>query len=223
MKSVLVFAAHPDDETLGCAGTIAKHNHQGDKVNVIILADGESSREGSKKSHIIKRQNMAIQALKILGVKDIHFLQFPDNQLDKVPQLEIIKKVEATFKKINPDIVYTHYSEDLNIDHRITNSITMVLCRPQNKIAVKKVISYEVLSSTDWSFSSTKHFSPNYFVNISEFIDKKIEASNCYSSEMHQPPNTRSIDHIKLLAKHRGATVGYQYAEAFYTIYERND
>ena len=223
MKNILVIAAHPDDETLGCGGTIAKHVSNGDKVSIIFLADGESSRLNSKKNDILIRKKMAMKALKILGVLDIYFLDFPDNKLDSIPQLEILQKVEKIFKNINPEIVYTHYFNDLNIDHRIANSITKVLCRPLENNFVKKLISYEVLSSTDWNFSENEHFSPNYFINITEFMDKKITAINSYTKEMHEIPNSRSVDHVKNLAKHRGATVGLHYAEAFYLIYEREN
>ena len=143
MKKILIVAAHPDDEILGCGGTMSKHVSKGDNVSVIFLTNGVSSRKQKKvtmNKNIIRRKNAAIKASKIIGVNKPHFLNFSDNQLDKHPLLKIIQSVEKLITKIEPHTIYTHFNNDLNIDHRITSNAVITVCRPQKKKYSKKNI-----------------------------------------------------------------------------------
>jgi LmbE family N-acetylglucosaminyl deacetylase len=216
-KNVLVIAAHPDDEVLGCGASMAKHALQGDKVGVLFVADGIGARNNSFEGDLQKRKAAAHEALKILGAEALDFLDFPDNRLDSVPLLDIVQKIESMIAQFSPEIVYTHHHGDLNIDHAVVHRATMTACRPLPGSRIKEVYAYEVLSATDWSLGNSL-FSPNVFVNIGEFWDKKADALMCYVDEMRSFPHTRSLESLDFLSRHRGATMGLERAEAFSTI-----
>ena len=211
MDKVLVIVSHPDDEVLGCGATIAKHIKNGDKAQVVFLADGFSSRDDSD-----SRDGSAEKSSKILGCEKPIFLNFPDNQLDAVPLLEIVKKLEEVINDFQPNIIYTHHIGDLIIDHQITHKAVMTSCRPQPNFCVKEIYSFETLSATHWQSSSMGNaFIPNYFVNVDGFMSKKIEALQCYDEEMRDYPHVRSYESVENLAKFRGNLVGIKNAEAF--------
>lgn len=219
-NQILIIVAHGDDEVLGCGGTIAKHSSQGDQVHLLIVSDGESAREKDKEiiSKIDKRIEATKKAGEILGIKSFNFLGLSDNRLDKYQRLEIIKSIESFIKKINPEIIYTHHFGDLNIDHEIVFESVATACRPYQNNNVKKIFSFEVLSSTEWQLNTnTKIFMPNYFVNISKFIINKKEAMKCYQMELRDWPHPRSLKGIESLAEYRGLQSGFNYAEAFYS------
>ncbi len=212
MNKILVVVAHPDDEVLGCGATIAKHTKNGDKVQIVFLADGFSSRDGDK-----NRDDSAQQASKILGCTPPLFLNFPDNQLDTVSLLEIVKKLEQVVENFQPNIIYTHHYGDLNIDHQITHKAVITACRPQPNFCVKEIYSFETLSATHWQSSSMGNvFIPNCFIGVEGFMDKKIKALECYDEEMRDYPHTRSYEAVKNLAHFRGGLVGVRNTEAFY-------
>ena len=211
MNKVQVLVAHPDDEVIGCGGTIARHVKNGDTVQVVFLADGFGSRDGGN-----DRSNPASGAAKFLGCNPPIFLNLPDNQLDTLPLLDIVKKIETIISRFKPDIVYTHNFSDLNIDHQITHRAVMTACRPQPGFSVKELYSFEVLSATHWqSQSMGVAFEPNYFVDISDYIGIKIGALRFYDEEMRDYPHVRSYNSIANLSKFRGNTVGIENAEAF--------
>ncbi len=211
---VLVVAAHADDEVLGCGGTIARHVANGDKVHVLIMSDGITSRENS--NNIKKRKSEAIESAKILGIMPPIMLSLPDNKMDSIPILEIIKMVEKVIDEIKPSIVYTHHGGDLNIDHSITNRAVMTACRPVPEFSVNSIYCFEILSSTGWGDSETcKSFNPVHFVDISLFIEKKLLALECYTDEIRAFPHARSIEAVKALSKLRGSQSGLMQAEAF--------
>lgn len=211
-KKILVVVAHPDDEVLGCGATIAKHIKNGDKVQVVFVADGFGSRESS-----INRDTSAYKASEILGCEKPLFLNFPDNQLDSIPLLRIVKKVEKSIEDFNPSIVYTHHFGDLNIDHQITHRAVITACRPQTGFHVTEIYSFETLSATHWQSSSMGNvFTPNYFININGFMSKKIEALQCYDDEMRTAPHARSYESVESLAKFRGGLIGVKSAETFF-------
>lgn len=212
MNKILVIAAHPDDEVLGCGATIAKHTKDGDKVQVAFIADGFSSREFESS----ERNLPASKASEILGCEAPIFLDLPDNQLDIVPLLEIVKKIENIVNDFRPNIIYTHHFGDLNIDHQITHKAIITACRPQPDFCVKEIYSFETLSATHWQSSSMGNtFNPNYFINVDNFMDKKIRALQSYDDEMRDYPHVRSYEAVKNLAKFRGSAVGIQNVEAF--------
>lgn len=214
MDNILVIVAHPDDEVLGCGGTIARHSNNGDKVHVIYMTNGVSSRNSSTKE-IQNRQNAAQNAANILGVLSIKFLDFPDNKMDSVPLLDIVQSIEVVTRDLDPKVIYTHHYGDLNIDHQITNRAVMTAFRPIPGASTHSIYTFEVVSSTDWVFIERDSFNPNYFVEITNYMDVKVSALNSYDMELRQIPHTRSHSHIDALAKFRGNTVGVEMAEAF--------
>ncbi len=221
-KKILICVAHPDDETIGCGGTIAKHIKNGDKVFCISMTDGVSSRDNFKNLDIIKRKNSKKKAEKILGFKWVKNNKFfPDNQLDTVRLIEIIKTIEEAKNKIKPEIVYTHFPEDLNIDHRIVAEATLTAFRPTVK-NFDKILAFEIPSSTDYRYYKKKSFSPNYFNDISNFWKVKKKGLLAYKQEMKKFPNSRSIKGIETLAKYRGIQNGLKYAEAFMILKQIN-
>jgi len=221
--TILVIAAHPDDEVLGCGGTIAKLSED-NNIYVLILGEGITSREISdneKSEQLRELKEQAEEANKILGVKKVFFENFPDNKFDVVPLLHITKSVEKIIQKINPDEVFTHHHGDLNIDHQITHKAVLTSVRPIGNYSVKKIISFEILSSTEWNAQNQSNvFIPNIYVDISETLDKKIKAMQSYKSEIRKYPHPRSLKGIKILAQKRGLEVGLRFAEAFCLIRE---
>ena len=229
---VLVIVAHPDDEVLGMGGTILKHVEKNDVVKVVILATGIMSRKKSGYTNnpkydiskndeekmnieIKKLRKDALKSAKILKIQDISFYDYPDNEMDSVPLLKIIKTIENEIAQFKPDFVYTHHHGDLNIDHRVTYQATITGCRPiGNKI--QKIISFEVPSSTEWNYPNS--FAPNYFVNIESHLKKKIKAMEAYTSEIKKFPHPRSSKYLEILASKWGATLGIKSAEAFEII-----
>lgn len=215
-NNILVVAAHPDDEILGVGGTIIKHVKNGDQVNILILGDGETSRDVGD---IEARARQAKLAGKMLGAKNIILKTLPDNKFDSIPLLQITKEVEAVVQKFKPNIVYTHFAQDLNIDHRLTFQAVLTACRPQPGFCVKKILTFETLSSTEWQTKKKSTiFLPTEYHNITGLVDKKIAALSVYKKELRKYPHPRSTNGVKILAQYRGLEVGYKYAEAFEVV-----
>jgi len=215
-RSILVIAAHPDDEVLGCGGTIAKHAATGNVVNVAFLADGVLSRGSENNEALQARQAAAQKALKILGAQPPTFDTFPDNSMDTVPLLEVIKSIESLIAEHQPDMVLTHHLGDVNIDHRRIHEATIAACRPQTGHPVKTLMFFEVASSTEWQVpGSAPAFAPNWFEDISATVDRKLAALEAYAMELRAWPHPRSVEGIAALARWRGATIGVEAAEAF--------
>ena len=222
--NVLIVAAHPDDEILGCGGTTAKFVEEGNKVYTLILGEGITSRDEMRNRHKrekeIKELRLQIErASKIVGVRDAFVFDFPDNRFDTVAMLDIVKTIEKVKIDVKPDIVFTHHHGDLNIDHRITFEAVMTAFRPVKGEKVREIYSFEVPSSTEWNASiSTSYFMPNYFVDISKTLELKIKAMKEYKSEIREYPHPRSPEAIKIYTKRWGIQAGLQAAEAFEVI-----
>ena len=215
-KNVLVIVAHADDETLGCGGTIQKLKKLGYQVYVMIFTDGVSSRKKKLSKEIQNRSNQTKKLSKLLNFKIFKYYNLPDNELDKISNLGLVKKIEAAIIKINPEIILTHSNKDLNIDHQKISNATITACRPLPKSKIKQLLFFEILSSTEWNFNSNRiNFNPNRFYDITDFIEKKLEAIKIYKSEIRQYPHPRSLEGIKTLSKFRGQCIGVNYAEAF--------
>jgi LmbE family N-acetylglucosaminyl deacetylase len=218
-KTVLIVAAHADDEVLGCGGTIARHTAEGDAVYAVFLADGVTSRLNSEKVDLTERENAAAIAHRILGIQEAHYLGFPDNRLDSVPLLDVVQSLEAVVEKLRPEVIYTHHRGDLNVDHRIAHEAVLTVCRPQPGHFVREVYAFEIMSSTEWLSPVAEYFTPQMFVEIPLLmLNKKIEALSAYELEMRAAPHSRSLEHIKALATHRGMSAGVVAAEAFMVI-----
>ncbi|MGQ3890890.1 PIG-L deacetylase family protein [Legionella sp. CNM-4043-24] len=215
MKNILVVAAHSDDEALGCAGTMARHVAQGDRVSVVFMTNGVGSRESARGDEVDGRSRACLDACDYLGVSKIWQLDFPDNQMDSVPLLEVVKPLAEIIQAAQPQIIYTHFCNDLNVDHRVTHQAVLTCSRPMVGSSIEAVYCFEVLSSTEWNSCSTPKFNPNMIVNISAFIENKMRALSFYHEEMRAHPHSRSYETVKALAQLRGATHGFEYAEAF--------
>lgn len=218
MRTVLVVAAHSDDEALGCGGTISRHVAEGDTVYAVFLADGVSSRNCGSCSDQDDRMAAAEQARQVLGIYKNYYLGLPDNRLDSLPLLDVIQPLERVISEVKPEIIYTHHYGDLNVDHQITHQAVMTACRPMPGSYLKEIYTFEVMSSTEWAASNESPFFPNYYVDIGNYLDVKLKALNMYIMEMREEPHSRSIKHIEYLARHRGSTVGVIAAEAFMAI-----
>ena len=215
-ERILVVAAHPDDEIIGAGGTVARFTKEGHEAYVLILGEGVTSRFEKKqntKKLLDNLRQQARKANKIIGVKEVYFCSFPDNSFDSVPLLKIVKSIEIIKNKIRPSIVFTHFREDLNIDHQITYKAVLAAFRPLPRCGTRKIYSFEILSSTEWAYPIK--FSPNVFFDISETLDLKIRAMKQYAGELREFPHPRSIEGIKLNAKVWGMKAGLKYAEAF--------
>lgn len=217
-KTVLVVAAHTDDEALGCGGTIARYVAEGDKVYAIFLADGVTSRQASDLKDIENRNSAAERARALLGIQQNFYFGFPDNRLDTIPLLDIVYKLETVISQTRPNVIYTHHCGDLNIDHRLTHQAVMTACRPQPKTSIREIYTFEVMSSTEWATPTVNPFLPNYYVDITAYLETKIKSLQYYESEMRQAPHSRSVENIAALAKYRGYSVGVNAAEAFMAV-----
>lgn len=212
--------AHPDDEIIGCGGTLLKHREQGDNITLVYLTDGVSSRQTGQVDKIEHRNKMAMQIGNELNAEQV-FFNFIDNQMDQEPLLNITKAIESITDKASADIVYTHHFADLNVDHRITHQAIMTVFRPVPNKKTPIIYTFEVNSSTEWNTPiNGLCFTPTSFVDISKFIKQKNELLKIYQEEMHPYPHSRSIEAITNLNKVRGSSVGIYSAEAFMLIRE---
>lgn len=219
MAKILVVAAHPDDEVLGCGGTIKRLVNQGDEAYLLILSDGVTSRYNEityeAEEAIINRFQESLESNKAIGYKETFFCKFTDNCFDKETLLKLIKEIEKYITLLEPTIIFTHHYGDLNVDHRMVFNAVQTATRPIGEFAVREIYCFETLSSTEWNFLSSDKFVPNYFVNIETTIQDKLEGMKCYKSELREFPHPRSLESLEVNAKRWGTVAGCAYAEAF--------
>lgn len=217
IKKILIVCAHPDDEVIGCGGTISLLSKTA-KIDLLVFTNGEGSRKFSSdeqyRKKILQRKQMLQKSSKILGIKNIHQLDFRDNQLDTYPLLEITKELENYLKKYKPDTIFTHYKNDLNIDHRKVFEAVITATRPFKNTFIKNLLSFEITSSTELSYSKNQ-FNPNFFVDIKDKINLKKKSLKIYKKQFDKELGLLTIENIINLAKYRGSYIGYKYAEAF--------
>ena len=230
--NILIIAAHPDDEVLGMGGTIAKHTSQHDTVSIIYMATGITGRrELSESEYEIKNIPKKIQedwqqeigklrqdankSARLLKVKNVKFFDFPDNEMDGIHLLKVVKVIEKEIKSAKPDRIYTNHYGDLNVDHKVVYNATLVACRPTN-FPVKEILSFEVLSSTEWGYPY--NFNPNYFINVEKYVGEKIKAMKLFESEIRKFPHPRSPENIEHVVRRWGSVSGFKAAEAFELI-----
>ncbi|MBU0987417.1 MAG: PIG-L family deacetylase [Proteobacteria bacterium] len=217
---VLIIAAHPDDEILGCGGTIARLAQEGHAIYIAILGEGLTSRYERREQ--VDRSLFAVLhkrcrlAADLMGATDLFLYDLPDNKFDTVPLLEVVKIVEALIKRLKPQVIYTHYGGDLNIDHGIAFRAVMTAARPLPGSSVREVYTFETPSATEWGFQKFGPvFAPNVFVDISATLGKKLKAMQLYESEIREFPHPRSLDALRAIARRWGSVAGLEAAEAF--------
>ncbi len=214
---VLVVAPHPDDEILGCGGTIKKIVSQGIEVSVLVVTRGK--KELYTEERIINVRQEAKTAHQLLGVIETTFLDFPAPDLDLVSISELSDAISEVIGKLKPDTIFLPHRGDIHHEHKAVFNSTLVASRPVKNCLVKRLYSYETLSETEWAAPfSDDAFIPDYFVNISDSFTAKLEALKCFKSQIREFPNPRSLKSIEALANFRGSTVGFNQAEAFMTI-----
>ena len=216
---VLCIVAHPDDEALGLGGTLIKHSEQGDEVNIIILSEGEDAKF-IKKNKDPNRKLHAEEWCKKTNCNLYALYDFPDQKLDSVPQIKIVKLIEKAIIELRPTIVYIHHPGDMNSDHQIAAQTSLAAIRPMSHHGIKPEIrSFETPSSTDQSPMVEPYlFKPNYYVSVENQWEKKIDALKVYAKELGKTPHPRSLSAIKALARKRGSESGFYLSEAFYIL-----
>jgi len=215
-KKVLVVSAHPDDEVLGAGGTMLRHVDYGDEVRVVLLTQGGL---GSSTPQELREQSQSCAGF--IGVSKVYYGDFPDQHLETVPLIDIIQFLEKIIFEYEPDIVYTHYQGDLNYDHRITSNAVLTAVRPNKQKNVERIYTFPVNSSSEWTspYPETT-FIPNVFVDISAYLEKKIEAFRFYLKELREFPHPRSVEGIRFTAAREGMKMGMKAAESFALIRE---
>jgi LmbE family N-acetylglucosaminyl deacetylase len=217
---VLIVAAHPDDEILGCGGTAARLVAEGNDVHFAILGEGMTSRHALRSdadaSQLTSLHEQAHAAAAKVGVRNVVLHNLPDNRLDTVPLLEVVKLVEGLVDRIRPEIIYTHHGGDLNVDHGIIHRAVLTATRPTVGQKVQEIYAFEVPSSTEWAFQRLEPlFRPNVFVDITRTIESKVAAMECYKTETREFPHPRSPEALRALATRWGSVAGCAAAEAF--------
>lgn len=214
---ILILAAHPDDEVLGCGATAAKLVRDGHTVIPVIVCENASVRYESDMQPRIEES--AIKSAEILGISNPVFLRMPDQKLDTYPALEMAQVIEKAIKDLAPDMVFTHHGGDINKDHQIIFEATLVASRPTPTNKVRTLLTYETVSSTEWGFPDYHaRFSANTFYDVTDTLAVKLEAFSQYTSELRNYPHPRSIEALENRAKDWGARVGMKAAEAFQLI-----
>lgn len=224
-KVVLVVCAHADDEAFGMAGTLTRHSAEGDTVHCVFLAEGVTARHDkfdpiARKDEIAARKTMAAAACRAVSARPPHFLDLPDNRLDGIELLDIVKPIERIIAEIKPSIIYTNHANDLNVDHRIAHLAVLTACRPLPGHSVRAIYAFETASSTEWEPADGRPFQPTRYVDISAHLDAKRAAIRAYDFEMRPFPHPRSAEAIEALWRLRGAHAGMKAAEAFIVVRE---
>jgi LmbE family N-acetylglucosaminyl deacetylase len=216
---ILVLAAHPDDEVLGCGGVMARHAARGDAVGVLIATRG--APDVFSNEHITRVQSEIHAAHAELGVKFFEQLEFLAPKLDTVPGHQLASELGRVLRAFQPATLYIPHRGDIHGDHQAVYQAALVAARPINDCPVKRILSYETLSETEWAAPTADlAFVPTVFVDIEAYLDKKLRAMQCYASQLKPEPNPRSLRSIEALARLRGGTVSLQAAEAFMLVRE---
>lgn len=220
----LVIAAHPDDEILGCGGTMANMSQAGHEVHIAILGEGITSRHDQRDgndSAIDQLHQCSQKAGELVGAASVRNLSLPDNRFDTLPTLEVVKVIESLIDEFQPETVFTQHGGDLNIDHVVTYRATLTATRPMKGCPIKSVYAYEVASSTEWAFGQfAPRFTPHVFVDIAETLEAKIAAMESYESEARPFPHPRSPEALRAIATRWGSQVGMSAAEVFSVVRE---
>lgn len=212
---ILVVAPHPDDETFGCGGTLLKHAAQGDSLYWLIVTN-VFEEHGFSKERVTTRQAEIEEVSQLLGITQTIKLDYPTMKLNNISFLELVSKLSGVVNDIAPDVIYLPHRSDIHSDHRVCFEAAYACTKSFRFKSIKKILMYECLSETEFSPAlQDTTFIPNYFSDISEYMNRKIEIVKIYGSEIGEHPFPRSLKNLNALAIFRGASCGYQYAEAF--------
>ena len=217
MTRVLVIAAHPDDEVLGMGGTIALHTSRGDEVRVLVVTDGSSTQYPGDDALRARKEQEALRAAAELGVTDYVHLDHPDMRLDTLAHVDVNRIVEEHVRELAPQVVYT-VQPDVNADHRVLFDSVAVATRPLPGQVVRRVLTYAPASSTEWTPAAVSWFVPNWYVDVTETLERKIAAFAYYETERREYPHPRSERAIRATAEFHGTTCGCEYAEPFVLV-----
>ena len=217
-RTVAAIFAHPDDEVLGCGGALALHADRGDTVHILILATGLAARGPASMDAIARLRRQGEAAARVLGAREIQFAEFPDNAMDSVPLIEVVRIVEGFMARTECTVLYTHHGGDLNVDHRVTHMAVATACRPTPEAPDREIFACEIPSSTEWAPSTLPGFLPTDFVDVSAAVERKVAALACYADEIRSWPHPRSADGVRALARWRGAQCGREAAESFVAV-----
>jgi LmbE family N-acetylglucosaminyl deacetylase len=214
---ILIISTHPDDEVLGCGGTMARHAAVGDEVHVVVVSRGIP--EIFPEAEIEATRKELRQAHRLLGVAGVDFLDYPAPRLDTVPAHELADSIRDAIRRISPATVYLPHPGDLHCDHKAVYYASLVAARPIDGCSVRRILCYETLSETEWASPlGGETFVPTLFVDISAHLPTKLKAMTCYKSQLKLAPHPRSLEVLEALARFRGATVSVAAAEAFVLV-----
>lgn len=222
MSKVICIAPHPDDETLGCGGTLLKHKDNGDDIYWLIVT-GINQDDGWKQSDI-KKRDIEIDAVEEeYGFTNVFNLRLPTTKIDIIPLSDLIIQISNVYKKVEPDIIYMPFGHDVHTDHQIIVKVLQSTLKWFRYPHIKNVYMYETISETEFNFVENRVFKPNVFVDVSEYLNKKIEIMEIYKGEMKKFPFPRSEKSIRALAALRGSQSGSNAAEAFELVFEKRE
>jgi LmbE family N-acetylglucosaminyl deacetylase len=216
---VLIIAAHPDDETIGAGGTIARHVAEGDKVYWCVVTQAYSPPWPEET--LIEARRQVDQVRDVLGIQEVFLCGFPTVKLNTVPYIDLCSALQQVVDQVQPEIVYTTPRDDINQDHRIVYDATLVATRPLPGGSIRRLLCYEISPTARFGLpSGSTGFVPNVFVDVSQYLDKKLGAMQCYQTELCEYPHPRSLEGLRLLAEERGLSVGLKAAECFQLVRE---
>jgi LmbE family N-acetylglucosaminyl deacetylase len=218
MSTVLTIAAHPDDEVLGAGATLALHVRAGDEVHAVVVAEGATSRYDAEMVTVLS--DASKRAADLLGLTSLRSLGLPDQRLDAVPLVELTQSVEAVLDEVRPDVVYTHFPGDVNLDHGMVARAAWTACRPYARPGLHRFAVFETPSSTEWAWPLDEGFRPNLYVDVAETLEVKLAAMACYESELRDEPHPRSLRLLAERAAQWGSRVGVRAAEPFQVLRE---
>jgi N-acetylglucosamine malate deacetylase 1 len=221
-ENIAVIVAHPDDEVLAFGGVMCRHSDRGDRVHLLILATGLAARSGDNtvsQQDLARLREDALASAKIIGVSATEFSEFPDNRMDTVALLDVVKRIEQFLDKTKATTLYTHHAGDMNIDHTVIARAVLTACRPLPGSTVQRIYSGEVLSSSEYAAAEDR-FVPTKYVDIDPYLERKCEAMKCYRGEVRDAPHPRSVESIVALARLRGTEAGIMAAEGLRLIRE---
>ncbi len=216
---ILAISAHPDDETIGAGGTLAKHVAAGDEVYWVVATQAYTPRWPQ---HVLDRASQQIDEVQeFFGIKQVFRLGFPTMHLNTIPSIDLASALQQVVDEVRPDVVYTTPRNDVNEDHRAIFDATLIACRPLPGSSVKRLLSYEIITTTRFgSPSGCQMFEPNVFVDISDYLETKVQAMAIFETELREFPHPRSLEGLRILCRERGMSVGIEAAECFELIRE---